>query len=64
MNEQRSEAERGAFSAKEAATYLGMSESWLWHSDMPRVRLGRRVKFLRDDLDAYLKARRTHGVAA
>lgn len=61
---QGSEAERGAFSAKEAAAYLGMSESWVWHSDMPRVRLGRRVKFLRADLDAYLTQRRTHGAAA
>ena len=48
-------------SVKDAAAYLGMSQSWLEHSDVPRVRLGRRVKFLKSDLDAYLAARRTHG---
>jgi predicted DNA-binding transcriptional regulator AlpA len=57
-------AKEGAMSAKQAAAYLDMSESWVWHSDVPRVRLGRRVKFLRADLDAYLRQRRTHGTAA
>lgn len=59
-----SEAKEGAMPVKEAAAYLDMSESWLWRSDIPRVRLGSRVKFLRADLDAYLTARRTHGAAA
>lgn len=59
-----SEAEQGTLSAKDAAAYIDMSVSWLWHSDVPRIRLGRRVKFLRADLDAYLAARRTHGAAA
>ena len=58
------ETGQGAMSAKEAAAYLGMSVRWVWHSDIPRVRLGRRVKFLKADLDAYLEARKTHGVAA
>ena len=52
---------QGAMNAKQTATYLGMSERWVWQSDLPRVRLGRRVKFLRVDVDAYVAARRTHG---
>jgi predicted DNA-binding transcriptional regulator AlpA len=60
-----SEAERPfQFDLAEAAAYIGMSRSWLEHSDVPRVRLGTRVKFLREDLEAYLRARRTHGAAA
>lgn len=56
-----SEAERFQMSAKDAAAYIGMSESWLWNSDIPRVRLGARTKWLREDLEAYLRAHRTHG---
>jgi predicted DNA-binding transcriptional regulator AlpA len=51
-------------SVKDAAQYLGMSESWLWRSDVPRVRLGSRVKFRVVDLDAYLVQRVSHGAAA
>ena len=51
-------------SAQDAAHYIGMSESWLWRSDVPRVRLGSRVKFRVVDLDAYLIQQRTHGAAA
>lgn len=47
-----------------ASRYIGMSQSWLEHSDVPRVRLGRSVKFLREDLEAYMRSRRSHGVAA
>jgi hypothetical protein len=50
--------------ATEAAAYIGMSEAWLWASDIPRVKLGRRVKWLREDLESYLRAHRTHGNAA
>lgn len=53
--------ERVVLTTAEAAKYVGMSKSWVEHSDVPRVRLGRRVVFLRADLDAYLAARRTHG---
>jgi excisionase family DNA binding protein len=59
-----SEAERAVLTAKEAAAYLGMSVSWVEHSDLPRVRLGRAVRYRRQDLDAYLAARLTHGSAA
>jgi predicted DNA-binding transcriptional regulator AlpA len=57
-------AERAVFTAEEAARYIGMSTSWLWHSDVPRVRLGRAVRFRRVDLDAYVAARVSHGTAA
>ena len=53
-----------ALPAKLAARYIGMSESWLWRSDVPRVRMGSRVNFLVSDLDAYLVQRRSHGAAA
>ena len=52
------------FEAKDAAAYIGMSVSWLWQSDIPRVRLGRSVKWLREDLENYLRSHRTHGEAA
>lgn len=51
-----------ALDVKDAASYIGMSVSWLEHSDVPRVRLGRRVKYLVEDLDRYLKQHRTHDV--
>jgi hypothetical protein len=53
-----------ALNVHDAAKAIGMSERWLWASDIPRVRLGNRVVFLVDDLTAYLKQRRTHGAAA
>ena len=59
-----SEQAQFQMNADEAARYIGMSVSWLWHSDIPRVRLGSRVKWLREDLEAYLRQRRTHGNAA
>lgn len=49
------------FDAEGAADYIGMSPTWLWASDIPRVRLGRSVKWLREDLESYLRAHRTHG---
>lgn len=52
------------FSAKEAAAFIGMSPNWLWQSDIPRVKLGRRVHWLREDLEAYLRNHRTHGRVA
>ena len=42
----------------QAAHYIGMSASWLRQSDVPRVRLGAAVRYLRADLDAYLAQRR------
>lgn len=53
-----------ALGVKEAAKAIGVSESWLHHSDVPRVRAGRRVLFLVSDLTAFLEARRSHGAAA
>ena len=48
-----------ALTVKEAAQYIGMSVSWLHHSDVPRVRLGKAaVRYLRADLDTYLAQRR------
>jgi hypothetical protein len=49
------------FDAEGAARYIGQSKSWLWASDIPRVKLGRRTHWLREDLEAYLRAHRTHG---
>jgi excisionase family DNA binding protein len=52
------------FKLEDAARYIGMSPRWLEASDMPRVRVGRAVRFLREDLETYMRARRTHGAAA
>jgi hypothetical protein len=52
------------FDAEDAARYIGMSVSWLWASDIPRVKLGRRVHWLREDLESFLRTHRTHGSAA
>jgi hypothetical protein len=49
------------FDAEEAAAFIGMSTGWLWASDIPRVKLGRRTHWLREDLESYLRAHRTHG---
>ena len=49
----------------EAAHHIGMSASWLKHSDVPWVRMGKRARvYLVKDLEAYLAARRSHGAAA
>lgn len=50
--------EPAALTVEQAARYVGMSVSWLNHSDVPRVRLGRAVRYLKTDLDAYLTQRR------
>ncbi len=55
--------ERSAFTAPEAARYIGMSLSYVEHSDIPRVRLGRAVRYLRADLDSYLAQRRDRAIA-
>ena len=52
------------FTLEDAARYIGMSPRWLEASDVPRVRLGRSVRFLREDLETYVRARRTHGASA
>lgn len=49
-------------SREEAADFLRMSLSWLTHSDVPRVRLGRRTVFLRSQLVRYADAKLTHRV--
>ncbi len=50
---------------REAAIYIGMSESWLRQSRMtgnpdapPFLKIGRSVRYLRADLDIWLERRR------
>lgn len=43
-----------------AAAFLKVSTSWLYNSDVPRARLGRRIVFLRSQLLAYVESRLTH----
>lgn len=57
-------SDKAAFTVQEAANYIGMSQSYVEHSDIPRVRLGRAVRYLRSDLDAYLSQRRDLDVAS
>lgn len=62
---ERSGVRPAALSFDAAAAYLGgVSRSWLEHSDVPRVRLGRRVVFRIVDLDAYLANRNDLDVAS
>jgi len=49
----------------DAAQYIGMSESWLRQSRMrgsqeapPYIKIGRSIRYLRDDLDAWLQEHR------
>ena len=49
-------------SAKDAAALLGVSASWLYQSNVPRVKLGRRTLYRPHDLAAYVDARVTHRV--
>lgn len=69
MNTSFLESIKRALSEKEAATYLGLSESSLRKSRMdgrranrleppPFIKIGRRVVYLIDDLRAYLEKHR------
>jgi hypothetical protein len=51
-------------SREEAAEFIRMSLSWLTHSDVPRVRLGRRTVFLKSQLIRYMESHLTHSVPA
>ena len=55
--------EQAALTTDEAARYIKMSRSFVEHSDIPRVRLGRSVRYLVSDLDAYLAQRRDRDAA-
>lgn len=49
----------------EAARYIGMSRSWLAQARMrgngpPYIKIGRSVRYLRSDLDAWLALMRCH----
>lgn len=57
-----------AFTEKDAASYIGMSRSYLAQSRMtgeltgrtqapPFIKIGRAVRYLREDLDAWLDGR-------
>jgi hypothetical protein len=51
-------------SVKEAAQQLGVSESWLYQSDVPHVKLGRRKLYRPTDLAGYVDARLSHRIAS
>ena len=54
---------RGALSADEAAAYLGVSLSTIHRltraGELAHVRVGRLIRFRREDLDAFLAGRST-----
>jgi len=41
-------------SVREAANYLGMSLAWLYASNIPCVKLGKRRLYRTEDLDTYV----------
>lgn len=47
-------------SGKEAAKFLGMSQAWLYQSDVPFVRLGRRRLYRSSDLRSFVSRRVQH----
>ena len=49
-------------SLEEAARVLKMSTSWVEKSDVPRIRMGRAVRYLKSQLLAYASHRLTHSV--
>jgi predicted DNA-binding transcriptional regulator AlpA len=58
-------SEREAYTTRDAAHYTGMSESYFRQSRVtgnpdapPYLKLGRAVRYLRKDLEAWLDARR------
>jgi predicted DNA-binding transcriptional regulator AlpA len=51
MNEER------LLSGREAAKLLGMSQAWLYQSDVPHVKLGRRRLYRARDLRAFVSRR-------
>ena len=59
------ELDRRSLTDPEASRYIGMSTSWLRQSRMrgdpeapPHVKIGRSVRYLRNDLDRWLECRR------
>jgi excisionase family DNA binding protein len=51
----------GLLSVEAAAEYLCMSESWLYQSGVPFIKLGRARRYRRDDLDRFAEQRLSHG---
>lgn len=55
-NDDSSRTER-LLSVKEASAFLGMSDKWLYQSDVPFVRMGRRRLYMISSLIAYARQR-------
>lgn len=53
----------GLLSVKQAAAYLGISQAWLYQSDVPWVRLGRRRLYDPDSLRAYITRHSSHAAS-
>lgn len=51
-------------SVRDAAAQLGVSASWVYQSDIPRARIGRRTMIRPSDLATYVDARVSHRVGA
>lgn len=47
------------FTAREASRYLKSSERWLRDQPIPRVRVGRLVRYRKRDLDAFMASHLT-----
>ena len=51
-------------SVKEAAEQLGVSQSFVYSSDIPYAKIGRRKLFIPSDLALYVRVRRSHLIDA
>ena len=60
--------EKSALSVTEAHCYLGIARAQLYRlmgsGELPSLHIGRRRLVLREDLDAFLRARRAEGQGA
>jgi excisionase family DNA binding protein len=54
---------QGAMSVRQTCAYLSLSRQTLYRLDIPRFKAGKKVLYLKTDLDAWL-ARQSRGGAA
>jgi hypothetical protein len=62
--DRRTSPSEGLLSVDDAAAHLGISKSWLYQSDVPFAKLGRRRLYRPEDLDGYVRARVSHHVGS
>ncbi len=62
IDESKQPVNERLLSVKDAADQLGVSASWLYGSNVPNVKLGRRKLYRPSDLARYVNARVSHRI--